>query len=253
MTKKQIRVLIGDDGAEFGMTWARSLMAKGMYVITRQKNGKILFDTLQSNKFDVVVMEAKMPNWDAVSLINKIHSQFENPPIMVVIANFDSTQTEREIMEAGANYYMVKPFEASVLAAKIGRLVAEARGVFADLDNIEYAATDIIHQIEIPAHIKGYYYLRTAILLSAENPQLINNVTGLLYPAVAKQYQTTPLCVERAIRHAIKIAWEKGNSEAFNRLLGYSTHSAQGRPTNLMFIASIADKLRLKFKVSEKP
>jgi len=272
MAKKQIRVLLGDDSADSGMTWARALMAKGMYAVTRQKNGRVLLDTVKSDRFDAVVMEAKMPELDAVSLITEMneinatrtaHGQAECSPVIIVIANYDSPQTEREVMDAGATYYMVKPFEPCVLALKIEKLFASAQGDLTSQfnlkkvsynihetvpDNIEYVVTDIIHQIGIPAHIKGYHYLRTAILLSVENSEMINCVTKLLYPTVAKQYSTTSSRVERAIRHAIEIAWDRGNVDTLNSFFGYTIHTAKGKPTNSEFIALIADKLKLKFK-----
>jgi len=269
MTKKQLRILIGDDSVESGMAWARTLMDKGMYAITRQKNGRTLLDTIKSDRFDVVVMEAKMPELDAVSLINEINELPEPSPIVIVIANYDSPQTEREVMEAGAKYYMVKPFEAGILSVKIEKLVESASQSMASAqmnlknvsyniheavpDNIEYVVTDIIHQIGIPAHIKGYHYLRTAILLSVENSEMINCVTKLLYPTVAKQYSTTSSRVERAIRHAIEIAWDRGNVDTLNSFFGYTIHTAKGKPTNSEFIALIADKLKLKFKNSNLP
>ncbi|MCL2070889.1 MAG: sporulation transcription factor Spo0A [Oscillospiraceae bacterium] len=265
MTKKQVRVLIGDDSAECGMAWARSLMAKGMYAITRQKNGRVLLETLKSDRFDIVVIEAKMPELDAVTLINEMRERLEYFPTIIVIANYDSPQTEREVMEAGAEYYMVKPFEVGILAVKIQRLIdgASACAVTAypfdqkqvsynihDTvpDNIEYVVTDIIHQIGIPAHIKGYHYLRTAILLAVDDSDMINYVTKLLYPTVAKQYSTTSSRVERAIRHAIEIAWDRGNVDTLNSFFGYTIHTAKGKPTNSEFIALIADKLKLRFK-----
>ncbi|MCL2036405.1 MAG: sporulation transcription factor Spo0A [Oscillospiraceae bacterium] len=263
MTKKQIRVLIGDDSIESGMAWARSLMAKGMYAITRQKNGRILLDTIRNDRFDVVVMEAKMPELDAVSLISEINDRVDYSPAIIVIANYDSPQTEREVMEAGAKYYMVKPFEANVLSVKIENILkAGVQPVSGQLnlknvsynihetvpDNIEYVVTDIIHQIGIPAHIKGYHYLRTAILLAVDDGEMINCITKLLYPTVAKQYSTTSSRVERAIRHAIEIAWDRGNVDTLNGFFGYTIHTAKGKPTNSEFIALIADKLKLKFK-----
>jgi two-component system response regulator (stage 0 sporulation protein A) len=263
MTKKQIRVLIGDDSSDSGMTWARSLMTIGMYAITRQKNGKVLLDTLKSDRFDVVVMEAKMPEFDAVTLINEMNKELDYSPIVIVIANYDSPQIEREVMEAGAKYYMVKPFEPHVLGVKIERILEiETLGIHSSLnmknvsynihetvpDNIEYVVTDIIHQIGIPAHIKGYHYLRTAILLSVDNSEMINCITKMLYPTVAKQYDTTSSRVERAIRHAIEIAWDRGNVDTLNGFFGYTIHTSKGKPTNSEFIALIADKLKLKFK-----
>ncbi|MCL2634536.1 MAG: sporulation transcription factor Spo0A [Oscillospiraceae bacterium] len=258
---KQVRVLIGDDSVESGVTWARTLMSKGMYVITRQKNGRVILDTIKADKekFDVIIMEAKMPELDAVSLIAEINDMSGYTPLVIVISNYDSPQTENEVMEAGAKYYMVKPFMSTVLADRIEKLLDNTperinlKNVSYNIhesvpDNIEYVVTDIIHQIGIPAHIKGYHYLRTAILLSVEDAEMINCVTKLLYPTVAKQYSTTSSRVERAIRHAIEIAWDRGDVETLNSYFGYTIHTAKGKPTNSEFIALIADKLKLKFK-----
>jgi len=255
---KQTRVLIGDDSKEHGHAWARTLIARDMYAVTRPKNGRVILETARSDKFDVLVIEAKMPELDAVSLINEINAVSDYSPLIIVIANYDSPQTEREVMDAGAKYYMVKPFMPAVLADRIEKLLnapnqINLKNVSYSIhesvpDNIEYVVTDIIHQIGIPAHVKGYHYLRTAILLSVDNSEMINCVTKMLYPTVARQYSTTPSRVERAIRHAIEIAWDRGNVDTLNSFFGYTVHTSKGKPTNSEFIALIADKLRLKFK-----
>jgi len=255
---KQTRVLIGDDSKEYGHAWARTLISRDMYAVTRPKNGRVILETAKSDKFDVLVIEAKMPELDAVSLINEIKSVSDSSPLIIVIANYDSPQTEREVMDAGAKYYMVKPFMPVVIADRIEKLLNTSdrinlKNVSYSIhesvpDNIEYVVTDIIHQIGIPAHVKGYHYLRTAILLSVDNSEMINCVTKLLYPTVARQYSTTPSRVERAIRHAIEIAWDRGNVDTLNSFFGYTVQTAKGKPTNSEFIALIADKLRLKFK-----
>ena len=117
-----------------------------------------------------------------------------------------------------------------------------------DETELECAVTEIIHQVGIPAHIKGYHYIRTAIMLSVNNDEMINCITKLLYPTVAKKYQTTSSRVERAIRHAIEIAWDRGDIEVLTRIFSYTVHTAKGKPTNSEFIALIADHLRLRFK-----
>ncbi|MDR0222692.1 MAG: sporulation transcription factor Spo0A [Oscillospiraceae bacterium] len=254
---KQKRVLIGDDSMEFGLNWADALKAKGMYAVTRPKNGRVIFDAYKAGRFDAVIAEAKMPGLDAVSLIGEIKSLPGDFPLIIIIANYDSPQTEREIMEAGARYYMVKPFETKILAARLERLLdnsppPEPKGTLSggrgcDADNIERVLTDIIHQIGIPAHIKGYHYLRTAILLSVEDAEMVNRVTKLLYPTVAKRYFTTPSRVERAIRHAIEIAWDRGDVDTLNGFFGHTVHMSKGKPTNSEFIALIADKLNLSY------
>lgn len=255
MTPKT-KVLIGDDSAEQGIAWANLLKSKGMFAVTRHRNGRTIFESIKSDLPDVVIIDAKMPDLDAAALMGELNTVMDKLPIIIVISNYDSPQIEREVMEAGARYYMVKPFEAKLLAERVEALVGSnltlkdvSYNVHESVpDDIEYVVTDIIHQVGIPAHIKGYHYLRTAILLAVENNEMINSVTKMLYPSVAAQYSTTPSRVERAIRHAIEIAWDRGDVETLNRYFGYTIHTARGKPTNSEFIAMIADKLRLQFK-----
>ena len=258
MTNKT-KILIGDDSLEQGIAWASLLKSMGMFAYTRHRDGKIILDSIRAEAPDVVVIDAKMPNLDAVSLIHELKATMEKFPIFIVTANYDSSQVEREVMEAGAKYYMVRPFEPKTLANRILSLLGNNNIDIKNVDynvhsrqnnDIEYVVTDIIHQIGIPAHIKGYHYLRTAILLSVENDEMINCVTKLLYPTVAKKYSTTSSRVERAIRHAIEIAWDRGDVDVLNGFFGYTIHTTRGKPTNSEFIALIADKLRLKFKGS---
>jgi two-component system response regulator (stage 0 sporulation protein A) len=256
MTNKT-KVLIGDDSLEQGVAWANVLKTMGLFAVTRQKNGKVILDSIKSDVPDVVIVEAKMPELDAVALIQELKNIRDKLPIIIVIANYDSSQVEKEVMEAGAKYYMVKPFEAKTLANRVMKLIEsnqqDQKYVSYKLhddvrEDIEYIVTDIIHQIGIPAHIKGYHYLRTAILLSVDDSEMINCVTKLLYPTVAKEYNTTSSRVERAIRHAIEIAWDRGDVDILNSFFGYTIHTARGKPTNSEFIALIADKLRLQYK-----
>lgn len=255
MTNKT-KILIGDDSMEQGLAWANLLKQKGMFAVTRQRNGRVILESIKTDIPDIVIVEAKMPELDAVSLIDTLKTQLDKLPIIIVVSNFDSPQIEREVMHAGAKYYMVKPFEPRILLERIDNLLGNpinlkttSFNVHEDIPNdIEYVVTDIIHQIGIPAHIKGYHYLRTAILLSVEDNEMINCVTKLLYPTVAKKYSTTSSRVERAIRHAIEIAWDRGDLETLNGFFGYTIHTARGKPTNSEFIALIADKLRLQFR-----
>ena len=255
MTKQQ-KILIGDDSMENGLAWASLLKQKGMYAITRPRNGRIIMETLKSEQPDLLVIDAKMPEFDAVSLMGKMKEELTKTPVVIVVSGYDSMQVEREVMDAGAKYYMVRPFEPAALAARVENLLGSAvsnvsveYNVHENVPNdIEYVVTEIIHQIGIPAHIKGYHYLRTAILLSVDDNEMINCVTKLLYPTVAKKYSTTSSRVERAIRHAIEIAWDRGDVEILNGFFGYTIHTSRGKPTNSEFIALIADKLRLQFK-----
>ncbi|MGN0597842.1 MAG: sporulation transcription factor Spo0A [Ruminiclostridium sp.] len=257
MTNKT-KVLIGDDTPEQGIAWANLLKTTGMFAVTRQRNGRVILESIKNDMPDVLIIEAKMPELDAVALINEIKQIRDKLPLTMVIANYDSPQVEREVMEAGAKYYMVKPFEPKTLCTRIQNMIgsnaspAESTTSYSQHsvlpEDMEYIVTDIIHQIGIPAHIKGYHYLRTAILLSVSDSEMINSVTKLLYPTVAKKYNTTSSRVERAIRHAIEIAWDRGDVDVLNNYFGYTIHTSRGKPTNSEFIALIADKLRLQFK-----
>lgn len=161
-----------------------------------------------------------------------------------------------EVMEKGASYIVLQPFDVNVLAQRILQLTGFAAKNAAKPASIaptpgqslEVMVTEVIHQIGVPAHIKGYHYLRESIILSVENPEMINSVTKLLYPTVAKKFETTPSRVERAIRHAIEVAWDRGDLDTLNSYFGYTIHNSRGKPTNSEFIAMIADKLRLQIK-----
>ena len=248
---EKIKVLIGDDSAEYGFVWANLLKKEGMYSSTRHKNGKVILDSVKNDMPDFLIIEAKMPELDAASLMDEIRAAKGRLPITIVISNIHTPELEKEIMDAGASYFMVKPFAPEILVNKIralnGYKSLSVPEMHRELTNLEYVVTDMIHRIGIPAHIKGYHYLRTAILLSVNDDEMINSVTKLLYPTVAQKYGTTSSRVERAIRHAIEIAWDRGDVDELNALFGYTIHTSRGKPTNSEFIALIADKLRLQY------
>ena len=173
-------------------------------------------------------------------------------PVFVVISNTDSPVLEKEALSAGAVYYVIKPFSTGDLAERIAELIlccdgSERNGgeIFSFDRELEITITEILHQIGVPAHIKGYHYLRDSIMLSVTRPEIINAVTKELYPTVAKKYSTTPSRVERAIRHAIEVAWDRGDVDVLNSYFGYTIHTGRGKPTNSEFIAMISDRLRL--------
>ena len=252
---EKIKVLIGDDSSEFGLTWASLLKKEGMFAVTRQKNGRVILENVRNDMPDILVVEARMPELDAAALLEEIRSKKGSVPVTIVVSNIGHAQLEREVMDAGASCFMIKPFSPEMLLAKIKALCSLRRVHSQTIDrsvgNLEYVVTDIIHQIGIPAHIKGYHYLRTAIILSINDSDMINSVTKLLYPTVAQKYITTSSRVERAIRHAIEIAWDRGDVDVLNSLFGYTVHNSRGKPTNSEFIALISDKLRLQYFPSE--
>ena len=176
----------------------------------------------------------------------------------MVLSAVDNAQLEGEVLRAGASYVFIKPFDMGMLAERIikfsgwkneSRPVYAKDGVISD-NELELMITEIIHQIGVPAHIKGYHYLREAIMLSIKNEEVINSITKLLYPTVAKKFSTTSSRVERAIRHAIEVAWDRGDLDVLNAYFGFTINNDRGKPTNSEFIAMIADKIRLRIRVA---
>lgn len=177
-------------------------------------------------------------------------------PVVFLLSSIDNPAFEQEVLSAGASYYFLKPIDMNMLVERIiqftgkmnrsGRIPVRTEN---QLD-LELIVSDIMHQIGVPAHIKGYHYLRSAIILSVNSPDMMNSVTKVLYPTVAKMYKTTASRVERAIRHAIEVAWDRGDVDVLSSYFGYTIQNTRGKPTNSEFIAMISDKLRLRLKVS---
>jgi len=246
---------------------ARELQKRGYRVLNCEKDGRVVVNTVREKAPDIVVVDMFLPSKDAISIITELKSdEHVKLPAFFVISGFDNEIMEREVIKAGAAFYILKPFDISVLADRIGMFtVSEAPAAApvsaaavlapspvpmpAELD-VEVMVTDIIHQIGVPAHIKGYHYLRDAIIMSVEDSEMINAVTKRLYPSIAKRYKTTSSRVERAIRHAIEVAWDRGDVDTLNSYFGYTIHSLRGKPTNSEFVAMISDRIRLILKKS---
>ena len=187
------KVLIGDDSIEQGIAWAAYLKSMGLFTMTRARNGRVILEAIKSEVPDIVIIEAKMPELDAVSLLNELSATRVKMPLVIVTANYDSHQVEREVMEAGARYYIVKPFEPKMLGTKVLSLVhrrkLNRRVIFLKREqksDMEYVVTDIIHQIGIPAHIKGYHICGPLFLMSVSDSEMINSVTKVLYSRLPK-------------------------------------------------------------------
>lgn len=242
----KIKVLIGDDSAVTGVSVANKLRERGMYAYTRRKDCNVIIESIKKDSPDVAVLDITAQNGDAVSIMKKTRELGVKFPVFIVTSAFDNEFIERQVMENGASKFLLKPYDADDLCSAIN----SALGGRADSlsDDMEIIVTDIIHQLGVPAHIKGYHYLRTAILYSIEDRTLLDSVTKLLYPTVASIYDTTSSRVERAIRHAIEIAWNRGNVDTLNSFFGYTVDTGKGKPTNSEFIALITDRLRLRYK-----
>ena len=257
MTEK-LKILIVEDSRDVTKISKTLLESKGFRVETCQKDGKAVLQAVKLIRPDILIIDMYMANYDAPAVARAIKNEGNNKiPVIIVTATFDNGIMEKEVMEAGASYFLLKPFDYDVLCERInslvnGNLTAYRRGDRVSLDDLdlEVMVTEILHQIGVPAHIKGYHFLRTSIILTIENKEMINHVTKELYPTVAKHYKTTATRVERAIRHAIEVAWDRGDVDVLSSYFGYTIHSQKGKPTNSEFIAMIADKICLKIKAS---
>mgnify|MGYP002516181752 FL=1 len=256
---KKLKIVIADDASEMSECCAKGLKGYGMDVIRCHKDGGELLREVELHKPDVVIADVFMPNQDIIGFLNGLKGLgISEKPMVIAMSSFDNQRLEKETLAAGASYYFIKPFDINTLAERIIQLsgwknemtpVVVKDNVVTDSE-LELMVTEIIHQIGVPAHIKGYHYLREAIILSVKNSEIINSVTKLLYPTVAKNHGTTPSRVERAIRHAIEVAWDRGDIDVLNSYFGYTIQNDRGKPTNSEFIAMISDKLRLKLKIS---
>ncbi len=253
--EKQIKVMIVDDKTELSKKCADELRNAGMEVLLTSKDGNRVLADIQDYKPDVVLVDMFMTGLDSIGVLDRLGQlSLEVTPKVIVMSGFDEPRFEYGALSHGAAYYMIKPFDVSTLPDRIFSLSAWDKTPKASAHNehtdLELQITEIMHQIGVPAHIKGYHYLRESIIMSVEQPDIINSVTKQLYPTVAKTFVTTSSRVERAIRHAIEVAWDRGDIDVLNSYFGYTIHNERGKPTNSEFIAMIADKLRLKMKVS---
>ncbi len=259
--KKKIKVLVADNSTEFGYPCANLLKTYGMEVHNLEKDGSLLLNEMKRFKPDVVIMDVFMPNVDALGILGHVKTagQGKQKPLCMVVCESDNRTLEGKLLQSGADYYFLRPVEPEMIAERIFQLTdqqpaepgrpKERGGELTDTQ-LEFMVTETIHQLGVPAHIKGYHYLRTAILLSVKDDHYVGAVTKQLYPAVAKMHATTSSRVERAIRHAIEVAWDRGDLEMLQDYFGYTVHNFRGKPTNSEFIALVSDKMRLRLKVA---
>ncbi len=263
----KISVVIADDNTEFAQIVRNFLNAKGdVEVKALASDGHEAFELIKELKPDVALLDIIMPKLDGLGVLEKLNSVEEtlSTTKIVLSAIGQDAITQKSIM-LGAEYYMVKPFDLELLYQRIkevkkglvekpNKVVSKKVAAFyapmepLSKDSLETSVTDIIHEVGVPAHIKGYQYIREAIMLAVDDMEVINSVTKLLYPTLARKFKTTPSRVERAIRHAIEVAWARGEMDVNNQMFGNTISSTKGKPTNSEFIAMIADRLRLEMK-----
>lgn len=270
MEDSKISVLIADDNKEFCSILNDYLLNQKDIVVTGiAKDGREALELIQQKQPDLVVLDIIMPHLDGLGVLEKLNGMdLDKMPRVIVLSAVGQDKITQQAITLGADYYVVKPFDMDIFTKRIREMFStqdvetKRRSVSTQVVQREAAATSrgpidleteitsIIHEIGVPTHIKGYMYLREAITMVVNDMELLSAVTKELYPSIAKKYNTTASRVERAIRHAIEVAWGRGQVDAINKLFGYTVHNEKGKPTNSEFIAIIADKLRLKNKVS---
>ena len=248
-----IKLMITEEAAEFDRGNLEKFQNFNISIAFCSTDGEELCNRLVQEQPDVVLMESFMTRLDAIGVMRSIKRQNCKQPVFIVFSAFHSAVLEREIMNSGASYFVLKPYDVGQLCENIRLMVKKSERLLrmpisVDAFGMEVKVTEILHEIGVPAHIKGYHYLRDSIIMSVEHPEMINAVTKQLYPAVAKKYETTSSRVERAIRHAIEVAWDRGDIDVLNSYFGYTIHNDRGKPTNSEFIAMISDRLRLQIK-----
>lgn len=259
---EQLTVAIADDNEKMlNMLEEIISIDKELNVVGKAKNGEEMCQIIKDKKPDVVLLDLIMPKMDGLTVMEHINHDktMAKTPYFIVVTAVGQERITEDAFNKGANYYVMKPFNNEILLDRIKTV----RKVFRNHDrkieeiientqiredDLENRVTDMLHEIGIPAHIKGYHYLRDAIIMSVEDMDVLNAITKVLYPTVAKKYQTTSSRVERAIRHAIEVAWSRGKLDTLDELFGYTVSNGKGKPTNSEFIALIADTIQLEYK-----
>lgn len=236
---------------------------RDLKVVGKAGDGEQLIDIIRDKEPDVVLLDIVMPKLDGLTVMDRVNREPNvKKPAFIVITAVGQEKITEDAFELGADYYILKPFDGEVVLNRIKHLKAKRERNFRELQkgkvyesrqsymerNLEADTTNLIHEIGVPAHIKGYQYLREAIMMSVQDMDMLNSITKVLYPTIAKKYQTTASRVERAIRHAIEVAWSRGKMDTIDELFGYTVNGRKGKPTNSEFIALIADKIRLDYK-----
>ena len=237
-----------------------------MTVVGSARNGEEAYELIRKKEPDVVLLDLIMPKLDGMEIMNRVkkdHSIQKQPEFIVLSAVGDDRITE-DAFRMGAKYFIMKPFDPQMVRNRIKMMRSDSKSRHSEiisnsqeivenadaLGNLERDVTDIINEIRVPAHIKGYQYLRDAIMMSVNDMEMLGSITKVLYPTIAKHYRTTPSRVERAIRHAIEVAWSRGKMDTIDALFGYTISMGKGKPTNSEFIALIADKIRIEYKMN---
>lgn len=251
----RLSVAIGDDNEQILNVLSELITQdKDLLLVGKANNGEEMYRLIKNKEPDVVLLDLIMPKMDGLSIMDEIRNdkELKKRPQFIIITAVGQEQITEDAFRKGASYYIMKPFHNTTVLNRIkyirNETQTENKVRSVTENNLESLVTNMIHEIGIPAHIKGYHYLRDAIIMAIEDMDVLNAITKILYPTVAKRYQTTSSRVERAIRHAIEVAWSRGKLEILDELFGYTINHGKGKPTNSEFIALVADTIRLDQK-----
>ena len=248
---ENLHLLMTETSPELCRLSKLTLPAQNIDVSICPRNGVSAYQELLRQQPDAVLLDVFMPGMDAMSLKSKFDEAYPNSLVQFyATGTFQSEDLEREVMERGFSFYFLKPFDVSSLASRLLSNAGRGDSTLVDeaLLEEEDMVTDMLRMIGVPAHIKGYRFLRESVLRTVEDPSLINAVTKILYPEIAATYDTTASRVERAIRHAIEVAWDRGDIDILNFYFGSTIHASRGKPTNSEFIAMLADRVSMAQK-----
>lgn len=265
MNNRKVRVMIADASYEMLGKQLAAQNGEMIEIVCSTEDGREVYDQVLECRPDVLLMDVFITNIDGLEVLEQLRENEELADLKIIfLSTVGSSRIINMAFHLGADYYMMKPCNPSVLAkrisqiaglSKVGELEEEVSSNEENGDTpymvstIENDVTEIIREIGIPAHIKGYQYIREGIIMAVNDMNMLNYITKLLYPSIAKKYKTTSSSVERAIRHAIEVAWGRGKIEVIEELFGYTVSAGKGKPTNSEFIALIADKLRIEYKM----
>ncbi|MFK3937173.1 sporulation transcription factor Spo0A [Alkalihalobacillus sp. NPDC078783] len=261
----KIKVCVVDDNRELVNLLSEYISAQeDMTIAGVAYNGQECLSLVEDKKPDVLLLDIIMPHLDGLAVLERINSGNGHKPNIIMLTAFGQEDVTKKAVDLGASYYVLKPFDMEILVSKVREIGGKKAGFTQKTStftmnhaptrtdkrfNLDASITAIIHEIGVPAHIKGYMYLREAITMVYNDIELLGSITKVLYPDIGKKFNTTSSRVERAIRHAIEVAWSRGNIESISSLFGYTVSQSKAKPTNSEFIAMVADKLRIEHKV----
>ena len=254
---RRLNVAIADDNDQILEILENLVNAdKDLKLVGKANNGEDMYEIIKEKQPDVVLLDIVMPKMDGLSVMERVKKDNElvKCPNFIVVSAIGLERITKDAFTKGASYYIMKPFQNESVLERIKHMQEETENIQGQIFeetkelSLETMVTELLHEIGIPAHIKGYHYLRDSIMMSIEENDMLSAVTKILYPTVAKKHQTTSSRVERAIRHAIEVAWSRGKLDTLEELFGYTVSTGKGKPTNSEFIALVADTIRLRQK-----